>query len=156
MTYYQQQISSIKNFIFPKEYLCDQVIQAKKFIDGNFSGTIDLRKIANEAHYSRFHFLRLFKLLYGKTPHQYLTEVRIEKAKQLLKAGSAVPDVCFSVGFDSVSSFKGLFKRYTGFTPASFQLQGKNRERMSEAVYRFLPFFLTYKKAIFKTEEKIA
>jgi transcriptional regulator GlxA family with amidase domain len=121
MTFYQQQIVSLKNKFFPKDHLCEKVISAKRFIDANFSNRISLDAIAAEACISKFHFLRLFKSLYGRTPHQYLTEVRIQKAKQLLRSGLPVADVCFSTGFESVSSFKGLFKKSTCLTPSLYQ-----------------------------------
>src|SRR4029079_16499650 len=98
MTYYHEQVLTIRNHVYPKEYLCAQVIQAKKFIDQHFDNNIALNDMATEAFYSKFHFLRLFKMIYGKTPHQYLTAVRIEKSKQLLKTGISVPHVCFTIG----------------------------------------------------------
>jgi AraC-like DNA-binding protein len=149
MTFYQQQIVAIKDSIYPKEYLCNQVIQAKKFIDKNFSDRINLDDIATETCFSKYHFLRLFKFFYGKTPHQYLTEVRIEKAKQLLRTGLPVSDVCFLTGFESTSSFKALFKRYTAFTPVSYQKQIKYKQEISGTAYRFLPFFFCFKKSNF-------
>ncbi len=122
MTYYQQQFISIREKSFPKDYLCKQVIRGKEFIDSHFHNPIVLQDIAQEAYFSKFHFLRLFKLIYGKTPHQYLTEVRIEQAKQLLKTDITISEVCFAVGFDSVSSFKGLFKRYAQHLPKAIRL----------------------------------
>jgi AraC-like DNA-binding protein len=149
MTFYQQQIITIRDNIYPKEYLCEQVTQAKKFIDENFSDNINLNDIAAKACFSKFHFLRSFKLLYGRTPHQYLTEKRIEKAKQFLRAGLPVSDVCFLTGFESISSFKGLFKRSTGLTPFSYQKQLKHKQEISQTSYRFLPFFFSLKKSNF-------
>jgi AraC-like DNA-binding protein len=70
-----------------KIYLYKRIVQAKLFIDANFAGDIDLDNIADEAYFSKFHFIRLFKSIYGKTPHQYLISVRIEKAKEFLKNG---------------------------------------------------------------------
>jgi AraC-like DNA-binding protein len=106
---------------YPKQYLYRQIVRAKIFIDENFASDIDLDNIADEACFSKFHFTRLFREIYGKTPYQYLTKVRVERAKVLLAGGDPVKTVCFAVGFDSVSSFTGLFKRLTGHTPASFQ-----------------------------------
>ncbi|HET6993456.1 MAG TPA: AraC family transcriptional regulator [Chitinophagaceae bacterium] len=139
MTFYQQQILSIKNKFVPGDHLCEKIISAKRFIDQNFSNRISLDAIACEACISKFHFLRLFKSLYGRTPHQYLTEVRIEKAKQLLRAGLPVADTCFLTGFESVSSFKALFKRSTRQTPSFYQKRAK--PGISQTAYRFLPFF---------------
>src|SRR5215813_2221007 len=111
MNYYQQQLLFIKENFYPKEYLCDQVIRAKIFIDTNFAENISLNEVAGKAYCSKFHFLRLFKLLYGKTPHQYLTEVRMAKAKEFLQTALPLSEVCLLVGFNSISSFKDLFKR---------------------------------------------
>ncbi len=150
MTFYHSQVISLRDNMHPREYLCEQVIRARKFIDENFSNRINLSEIAGEACFSKFHFLRLFKLIYGRTPHQYLTEVRIRKAKQLLRTGVPVSEVCFLTGFESVSSFKGLFKRSTGFTAACYQKQLKNKGEISGTPYRFLPFFFAFKKSNFQ------
>src|SRR5262245_40977308 len=108
---------------YPKVYLYRRLVQAKLFIDEHFSEPIDLGIICNTAFFSKFHFIRLFKKSYGKTPHQYLTSVRIDKAKELLSNGSNVSDVCYEVGFDSITSFTGLFKRCVGISPLAFQRQ---------------------------------
>jgi AraC-like DNA-binding protein len=102
----------------PKIYLYRRIVQAKLFIDRNYPESIDLNEIADEACYPKFHFIRTFKSIYGKTPHQYSTAVRIEKAKELLEAEISVTEACFSVGFDSLGSFTMLFKRRIGITPS--------------------------------------
>jgi AraC-like DNA-binding protein len=125
---------------YPNAYLYRRIVQAKLFIDSNFATSIDLDNIAGEAFFSKFHFIRLFKKIYNKTPHQYLTSVRIEKAKLLLKSEIAVADVCFSVGFDSISSFSGLFKRITSTTPSHYQkIQFKRIEAIQSAPLKFIP-----------------
>jgi AraC-like DNA-binding protein len=113
---------------YPKQYLYRQIVRAKLYIDDNFASNINLAKIADEACFSKFHFTRLFKKIYGKTPHQYLTSVRVEKAKEHLAKGNTVAKVCYAVGFDSISSFTGLFKRSVGITPAAFQLEQKKKQ----------------------------
>lgn len=105
---------------YPKVYLYKRIVQAKLFIDNNYADKVDLGNIANEAYFSKYHFIRLFKSIYGKTPHQYLTVVRIEKAIQLLRTDKTVSEACYSVGFDSLGSFSSLFKRIAGITPSSF------------------------------------
>ena len=108
-----------------------RAVRAKLFIDRNFASPIDLDKIADEACFSKFHFVRLFKSIYNRTPHQHLTHVRIEKAKEYLDEGQTVAYACFKVGFDSIGSFTGLFKRRTGLTPRRYQLE---REKFRESV----------------------
>ncbi len=126
--------------LYPKVYLYRRIVQSKLFIDNNLSENIDLQCISDQAYFSKFHFIRVFKKIYGKTPHQYLTYVRIEKAKQLLKDDISVTEVCFAVGFHSVSSFTGLFKRAVGRTPLAYHLQQLQRKaETSKAPLKFIP-----------------
>jgi AraC-like DNA-binding protein len=126
--------------LYPKIYLYKRIVHAKLFIDNHYSEKIDLDNIADEAHFSKFHFIRLFKSFYGKTPHHYLTKVRIDKAKELLTKDSSVSDVCYSVGFDSVTSFTGLFKKLVGASPSVFQKQQQKRNAdITAAPLQFIP-----------------
>jgi len=99
------------------------------FIDSYFAEDIDVREIADEACYSKFHFLRAFKSIYGLTPHKYLTKVRIERSREILAKGGSVTEACFAVGFDSLGSFTGLFKRRTGLTPSKYRRLCLRREK---------------------------
>lgn len=133
--------------LYPKQYLYRRVVRAKLYIDAHFAQPIDLNAISDEACFSKFHFMRLFKKIYGRTPHQYLTQVRIERAKVYLSAGDPVTKVCFDVGFDSVSSFTGLFKRRTGVTPAAFQIeQMRVKGETTERPLKFIPNCFAEKK----------
>jgi len=125
---------------YPRQYLYRRVVKAKLHIDKAYASNLDLSSIAGEACFSKFHFSRLFKVIYGKTPHQYLTDVRINRAKELLAAEATVAGACFSVGFDSISSFTGLFRRRVGLTPAAFQraAHAKRREMISQPL-TFVP-----------------
>ena len=105
----------------PKTYLYRQTVQAKLFMDDHYSEDINLDHISGKAFFSKFHFIRLFKNIYGRTPHQYLAHVRLEQSKILLAKGHSVSDACQSVGFMSIGSFTTLFKRTYHFTPSAYQ-----------------------------------
>jgi len=125
---------------YPKMYLYRRLVQAKLFIDAHYAAPIDLENIADEAYFSKFHFIKQFKSIYQQTPHQYLISVRIRKATQLLAEGVPVSDVCYAVGFESVSTFSGLFKKLTGNTPSAYLAQQKQiKEQMAEAPLAFIP-----------------
>jgi AraC-like DNA-binding protein len=125
---------------YPKVYLYRRIVQAKLFIDSNYAKPIDVDNISDEAYFSKFHFIRLFKKIYGKTPHQYLTSVRIEKAMLLLTDGIPVSDVCYAVGFESLSSFSGLFKRIVGITPSTYLLQQQTiKAQIVQSPLTFIP-----------------
>jgi len=84
----------------------------------NYYEPIDLELISKRAFLSRFHFHRLFRQVYKRTPHQYLTGKRIDKVKTLPAGNKPVSEVCDEVGFESIGSFSVLFKKQIGFAPA--------------------------------------
>ncbi len=105
-----------------KTDLYRRITKAKEFIDSNISEPLTLEKISGEACISRFHFLRLFKEVFGETPYQYISTMRIRKAVSLLSSGDlSVTEICSEVGFDSLSSFSWLFKQKMGLSPESFR-----------------------------------
>lgn len=131
----------------PKVYLYRRIVLAKLFIDKNFGEAIDLDDIAGEAFFSKYHFIKLFKKAYGKTPHQYLTWVRIENAKLLLQSGATIAEVCYLVGFDAVSSFTHLFKGTTKLTPSAYQRQQMLRKiEITSSPLKFIPNCFAEKK----------
>ena len=98
-----------------------RIVAAKVFIDDHFQDNINLEKISQQAFLSRFHFHRLFRQVYKKTPHQYITKKRLDKAKNLLSENKPVTIVCNEVGFESIGSFSILFKKEIGFAPQYYR-----------------------------------
>jgi len=99
-----------------------RLCRARAFIDAHYDMPLDLDLISREACLSRFHFLRLFRQAFNRTPHQYLTERRIRRAKELLQADElTVTEVCFEVGFESLGSFSALFHKHVGRPPISYR-----------------------------------
>lgn len=130
---------------YPKVYLYRRIVRAKLFIDAHYAEKIDLDNISDEAWFSKFHFIRLFKTAYGFTPNQYLQSVRIGKARELLSAGKPVSDACFLVGFDSLSSFSGLFKKMMGETPSAFAARHQqNQQAIARNPLAFVPGCYAY------------
>ncbi len=110
--------------LYPKVYLYRRIVHAKLYIDAHFHERLNVNQVSSEAAFSKFHFIRLFKKIYGKTPHQYLRDVRLDKAKKLISAVDVdIESVCLQVGFESVGSFSSLFKRRFGITPAAYRQQ---------------------------------
>jgi AraC-like DNA-binding protein len=125
---------------YPKIYLFRRLVQAKLFIDENFAENLDLDNISDEACFSKFHFIRLFKQIYGHTPHQYLISVRIEHSMNMLRKGIPVSEVCYAVGFESLSSFSGLFRRRVGLSPSEYGHQQKEiKSQITKTPLRFIP-----------------
>ncbi len=130
---------------YPKLYFYRRLVQAKLFIDINYAENIELFCIADEACYSKFHFIRKFKEIYHKTPHQYLTHVRIENAMKLLSSGLTVADVCYAVGFEELSSFSRLFKRRVGVNPSDYLLnQRAIQKQIADEPLTLVPHCFAY------------
>jgi AraC-like DNA-binding protein len=101
--------------------------RAKDFMDASLNLPITLAQIAEVAWFSPHHFLRLFKQVFGETPHQYLTQRRIERAQRLLsKTDCPVTQICFEVGFESLGSFSWLFRRRVGMSPEQFRVRQRS------------------------------
>lgn len=96
--------------------------RARDFVEASFMDAIDLAAIAAAAELSPHHCLRLYKRVYGETPHRYVQRRRLEHAKfLLLNTDRSVTDVCFDVGFESLGSFSTLFKTRLGVSPARYR-----------------------------------
>ena len=111
-----------------KNYLYDQVIEAKQFIDAHYCEKINLETIASKASLSKYHFHRLFSMYYGKTPLEYLTILRINKSKELLSKGYPIKEICYLIGYESISSFIKLFKKNENLTPSLYAKEIKDQQ----------------------------
>jgi len=112
--------------------LYPRLCNARDFIDTRYHLPLDLQEISRQAFLSPFHFLRLFQKAFNKTPHQYVIEKRIERAKQLLANSElSVTEICFEVGFQSLGSFSSLFHRCVGAPPSRYRRRSLARSRIA-------------------------
>jgi transcriptional regulator GlxA family with amidase domain len=96
--------------------------RSRDHMDRHYAEPIDLELLGRTAGMSKWHFHRLFSTAYGVTPAAYLSERRIERAQDLLRATTlSVTEVCFAVGFSSLGSFSTRFRQVTGESPREFQ-----------------------------------
>jgi AraC-like DNA-binding protein len=96
--------------------------RARDHADRHYAEPLDLEQLAAVAGLSKYHFHRLFAATYGRTPAAYLSERRIERAQDLLRATNlTVTEVCHAVGFSSLGSFSSGFRRIVGESPSEFQ-----------------------------------
>ena len=97
--------------------------QVTDYIGDNYSRDLKLAELAQVAGMSSFHFAREFKRTTGITPHQYLINHRVERAKAMLaKPNLPLTEVSLRSGFSHQSHFTRLFRRITGTTPHSYRL----------------------------------
>jgi AraC-like DNA-binding protein len=97
-----------------------RVRRALRFIEAAFSEPLTIEQIAREAGMSRFHFSRLFRSELGHPPYQYLLQVRIQRAAELLRAGAGVTETAIRVGLTDPSRFAAAFRRRFGASPAEY------------------------------------
>lgn len=78
--------------------------------------------MARAAALSPYHFQKSFQRAFDETPHEFLTRIRVDRAKRLLALSDAsVTEVCFEVGFSSLGSFSTLFARTVGRAPSHYR-----------------------------------
>ncbi len=93
-----------------------------EYIHAHFTEELSVDLLAALARQSRFHFIRSFKSAIGQTPYQYVLQLRIGKAKELLQRSSAtVTDISFALGFSSPSQFFRIFAKQVGATPEQYR-----------------------------------
>lgn len=96
--------------------------RAKDFIHHNQTENLTLEKVAKVVNTSTFYFCKMFRKATGLTFTDYLTRVRIEKAKNLLlNPHLRISEIAFEVGFQSLSQFNRAFKKVSGETPSQYR-----------------------------------
>ena len=101
--------------------------RARRLMDGAYATPITLDALSREAALSPYHLIRQFRRHYRQTPHQYLIQVRITRAKELLSTTDlSITEICAAVGFESLGSFSALFRRVAGITPSAYRQYGQS------------------------------
>ena len=101
-----------------------QLNQVLAYIDAYLENNIKLTDLSELLNISQFHFSRLFKQSLGLSPHQYVTQQRVEKAKKLLhNHDRLITDIALECGFNSHSHLTKKFRQLTGMTPKQFRNQ---------------------------------
>jgi AraC-like DNA-binding protein len=96
--------------------------EVRAHIDREFARPLPVRRLARLAGLSAFHFIRAFRAFAGTTPHQYVRDRRLDRAKELLvTTPMPVTEICDAIGFESLGSFSTLFRRATGESPAAYR-----------------------------------
>jgi AraC-like DNA-binding protein len=104
-----------------REEVFRRLQRGREYLHSNLEESVSLESTARVACLSRYHFHRAFVQAFRKTPHAYLTEVRLARAHGLLRSGLGVLEACAEVGFSSASSFSRLFRDVYGVPPSSLR-----------------------------------
>ncbi len=105
---------------------------ALKYIDEHYKDDLSVDSICQKVNFSKFYFCKIFKQCFQKSFIMYLSEFRVEKAKELLEDTMVnIKDVSSSVGYRDSNYFAKVFKRMTGCTPSDYRfkvLQNKKQD----------------------------
>ncbi len=102
------------------------VEKVRAFIEQNFSKDISLLDIAKDAGMTTSYLCRLFKRELGITVNAYLTKVRIDHSRELLKTDEAISDIARLCGFSDQSYFTKVFRQTEGVTPLKYRKNSQN------------------------------
>lgn len=123
-SWFLEKISEVcQNVLVYKESRSDSVIsKAKSYILENFNKDISLDEVSREVDISPYYFSKLFKEETGENFIEHLTNMRIEKAKQLLNNREmSIKEICMEVGYGDPNYFSRIFKKYSGKTPTEYR-----------------------------------
>ena len=104
------------------------VVELLQYIERSYGEPLTLDDMASHVGFSKFHFIRLFKEYTGTTFYDYLTNKRIQHAKQLLASNMGITDVAFSCGFNNQTSFCRTFKKVCGCPPTEYRQNLKRKQ----------------------------
>jgi len=100
----------------------EQMHHAHYLLDRYYDTPITIEQLSKEVALSPYYLIRLFRRVYRQTPHQYLMQRRIARAKDLLRTTDfTVTEICAAVGFESLGSFSTLFHNVAGISPSAYR-----------------------------------
>jgi AraC-like DNA-binding protein/ligand-binding sensor protein len=124
LTIFAQHLSLVSNQLLVSRSNSEPpaITRAKKFIEDHQSEEISLGDVARAVNTSTFYFCKMFKKATGLNFTDYLSRVRVEKAKNLLlNPNMRISEVAFAAGFQSLSHFNRVFRRIAGESPTAFR-----------------------------------
>jgi AraC-like DNA-binding protein len=106
-----------------------RLYRGRDFLLSCYDQPLTVAAAARVAGVSPFHFQRMFKLAFGRTPMQFLQETRLAAARRLLaRTGDDITAICLAVGFESLGSFSWLFRKRFGVSPRAFRENSRIQE----------------------------
>lgn len=98
------------------------VVRAQNYIQENYQKDLSLDEVSRQMDLSPYYFSKLFKEETGSNFVEYVTNLRIGKAKELLaKDGLSMKEICAAVGYSDPNYFSRIFKKNTGVTPTEYR-----------------------------------
>ncbi|MDE5864523.1 MAG: AraC family transcriptional regulator, partial [Lachnospiraceae bacterium] len=112
----------IRSDIIDRPKLPIYLAQLKESFDTNYAEHFSLDQLSDRFHINKYQICRDFKKYFNTTPLQYINDVRLTHAKELLHTTNLqINEISYRVGFENVNSFIQLFKKQIGTTPAAYR-----------------------------------
>lgn len=102
-------------------HLPENVLRIQRYIDDHYTEISSVSQIATQFYYSREYVSRLFKQHFNTTVADYITKRRIATSQTLIAQGEPLSDVCYQVGFGSMTAFIRSFRSVTNMTPSQYR-----------------------------------
>jgi AraC family transcriptional regulator len=117
-----------KKVFSPKGKLSSrQLAQVVEYIHSFIHSNVSLTEMAACVHLSPFHFARLFRQTVGRSPYQFVLQLKIEYAKKLIRQyNGSLSEIAYTLNFTDQAHFSNVFKKVTGICPRQF-MQARNR-----------------------------
>ena len=103
------------------ERLPENILALQQYLDAHYTEINSVSEVAEHFFYSREYVSRLFKKYYDTTILDYIHKLRISKSRALIAEGMPIIDVCYAVGFSSLSTFIRTFRTATDMTPSEYR-----------------------------------
>jgi AraC-like DNA-binding protein/ligand-binding sensor protein len=123
---FAEHISAISNQIVVRRENAESPVikRAKEYIVENQAEALSLGQVAKAVNTSTFHFCKMFKKTTGLNFTEYVSRVRVEKARNLLlNPNLRISEIAYEVGFQSLTHFNRVFKKITGQSPTDYRSQ---------------------------------
>lgn len=118
----RQKQSPYVSFKAQKKHEDKPILAAQDWLEQHYKSDISMDALAEKVGLGTRTFKRRFKLATNENPINYLQRIRVEQVKaKLEKTTEAINQIIWSVGYEDISSFRQLFKRFTGLTPKDYR-----------------------------------
>jgi AraC-like DNA-binding protein len=111
--------------------LLHRLDRSREYLAASLAAPVRLEEAARQACLSPYHYHRLYCRTFGETPQEFLTRLRMERARGLLASTDLpVTDVCFAIGYSSLGTFSSRFRQTVGRSPIQYRREARHFFRM--------------------------
>ena len=116
-----------------EEYYSDDILgRLQKYIAEHYTDKLNLTQIAQDIHANGSYLSRLYKTKTGQNLFDVINKMKLEKAKEYMSQGKRIYEIAQLVGFDDVSYFSRVFRKYEGCSPREYENRLREEKQKSE------------------------